>query len=230
MKSIPSLIFLSIIIPISVFSQSYTERIVIPAGNNAWQNFLKHVYMYPEFTMGTITYKDGQTFTRLLNFHKAIGTVLFIENKDTMLMTKEQNVQSITIGNDLYFYNPECQQTSNSTDKVKLVKNERIRIADQQKVGAFGTRTVSGTIESIDRGAFNNADYQWDVNQVLLLRKVVKFYIQKDGKETLPATKRNILSLFPQKEDDVKQFINQNNISFNNDKDLTKLAAYLSKL
>lgn len=215
-----------------LFAQKSIERIVIQGGSSAWENFYREIYRYPSFEWGLVEYKNSRQFKGLLNYNKVLGTVQFIDEKgDTLAMNNEDQIKVITIGKDEFFYvAPDCLQEVKDGGKIKLVKNERIRIADKQKVGGLGITNSTGTIESIDRLDTKVNYNQIDINEKLLLSKTTKFYIETEKNELVPASKKNILSLFSRHESAIKEYIKKNQVDFSREDDLAELTGYLSQL
>jgi hypothetical protein len=232
MKKMRLTIVALIAICTSAFAQKTVQRIEIQGGATAWENFYKQIYSYPSFEPGVVEYKNGQRFAGSLNYNKVIGAIQFLDEKgDTLAISNEESIQLITIGNDEFFYlAPECFQEVRDGGKFKLVKNERIRIADKQKVGGLGIANSTGTIESIDRLDTRSTYNQIDINEKLLLNKTTKYYLETDKNGLVPASKKNILSMFPKHEEVIREYIKKNQIDFNREDHLAELTGYISQL
>lgn len=214
----------------SVFSQTSTEHINIKGGTEAWDNFMKEVYLYPSFKEGILEYKNGKKYKSNFNYNKVIGTIQFISEKgDTLAFDDETAVKNVFIGDHVFFFGPACMQELVDAGKLKLVKNERLRIADKQKVGGYGIANSTGSIESVDR--INSIDRKLlDVNENLLLNKTTNYYIETESYKLVPASKKNFLSLFPSRENEIKEYIKNKQINFSSEKDLIDLTGYISQL
>lgn len=212
-------------------AQTSTERIYIKGGNSAWENFMNEIYMYSKFEYGIVEYKNGQRFKSNMNYNKALGTVQFIDEKgDTLAMNNEESIRSITIGDDKYIYDPECMQTVVTSDNVKLYKRETVRIADKQKTGGYGIPNSAGTIESIDRIDTRPNYNQIDLNESLLISKVTTFYIENAKGEKLPASKKNILSLYSRHDEAIRSFIKSKKPELDKEEGIVELVHFISKL
>lgn len=232
MKKNSVLLMLVLAISSSAICQKSVERIEIQGGSRAWENFFKEIYKYEKFQPGIVEYKNGKQFKGTLNYNKVLGNIEFIdETGDTLAMSNEENVSEVRIGEDEFYYIlPDCVETIKDGGKLKLVKNERVRIADKQKVGGLGIPNSTGTIESIDR-LDTRIDYnQVDINEKLLLNKTTRFFIETDKRELIPASKKNILSLFPRHEAAIKEYIKQHQIDFTRQDHLAELTGYLAQL
>lgn len=216
---------------VSAFTQTSTERIYIKGGNSAWENFMKEIYMYPVFEKGIVEYKNGQRFKSVMNYNKVLGTIEFIDEKgDTLSMTGEETIRSISIGDDVYKFNPLCVVTVKANENVTLYKREVVRIADKLKTGGYGIPNSTGTIESIDRIDTRVNYNQIELNESLLISKATTFYIENRKGEILPASRKNILNLYPKHEEAIRAHIKAKALDLNNEDALVELADFISKL
>lgn len=221
----------AVIICVTASAQTATQRIVIPGGNSAWDNYLKEVFLYPSFESGIVEYKNGQRYKSNLNYNKVIGSIQFIDEKgDTLELSNVESVRSVTIGNDAFYFIPECIQRVKSADKCTLYKHEQARIADKMKNGAYGLPNSTGTIESVDRLDTKWAWNRIDINESLLISKVSTYYIENEKGEILPASKKNIYTLYPKKVDAIKSFMKSNNINLLKEEEFVTLTEFLSTL
>jgi hypothetical protein len=212
-------------------SQTSTQRIYIKGGNDARENFMKEVFSYPSFEQGIVEYKNGQRYKSSLNYNKVLGTIEFIDEKgDTLAMSNEESISFINIGNDVYRFLPECMMELLKTDKAVLYKNEMVRIADKLKTGGYGIPNTAGTIETIERPTSKINYKQMEINETLLVSKVSTYYIENEKDEILMASRKNVLNLYPKKQDAIKSYIKEHNIDFTKEEDLKTLTEFLSTL
>jgi hypothetical protein len=215
----------------SASAQTSTERIYIKGGNSAWDNFMKEIFKYPSFEQGIVEYKNGQRFKSTMNYNKVLGTIQFIDEKgDTLAMTDEESIRSISIGTDVFIYDPLCMVAIKSDGNSNLYEREVVRIADKLKTGGYGIPNTAGTIESIDRVDTRINYNQIELNESLLISKVTTYYIQNERGEIATAGKKNILNLYSKHEDQIKGFIKSHNIDFTKKNDLLALTDFISKL
>jgi hypothetical protein len=195
------------------------------------KNLMKEMYLYPGFKDGTIEYKNGQLFNRPLNYNTMLGTIQFItEKNDTLAIANEAAVKVIRIGSDEFIYNTACLQLLTGDAKIKLYKNIKVHVADIRQVGALGKTNSSSGIETPNQVYTAMNTYQLNVNEVLLLNKATNFYVLSGDNKIIPASKTNILKLFPDKQEDLRKFIKSKNTDFKKEGDLMELIKYASGL
>lgn len=214
---------------LSVFSQT-TERFYIKGGMNAMEEFKKVIYLNPQFQNGMVELKNGQKFTRSLNYNFILGTVEFInERNDTLAIADETAVSSVIIGNDVFIFTPACLRTI-SKGKVKLYAYEKMKIGDVQKVGAFGIPNSGSAIATFNRIDTYTNPYNIDVNETIIITKATYFLVETDKHEFVPITKKTVLRTAPGKESEIKEYIKEHNVNFNKKAEVQELINYISGL
>lgn len=226
-----NLLLLVCILSLQAYSQTSTQRVYIKGGSNARENFMKEIYQFPAFEPGLVEYKNGKQYKSVLNYNKVLAGIEFIDEKgDTLALTDESSVNKVVIGSVTYLYNPSCMQVVKDDGTLKLLKAEKLRMADTQKTGGYGIPNSTGTIQSIDRVDTRLNYNQIEINESLLLNKTTNFFIQYEQKNLVPASRKNILSMFPKQEEAIREFIKMKKTDFSTEEHLIELTAYLSSL
>lgn len=206
------------------------QRIYVNSGADQWDNFMLAVYLYPSFKEGMVEFKNGQRFTRPMNYNRIAGTIEFISEKnDTVAFADEASVAHVNIGGDMFMFTPVCMRFL-SSKKVKLYVYEKMKIGDKQKIGAFGIPNSGSAIETVDRIESNQRTYRLNPSETVILRKTTSYYVQTATSEILPASKKNILNLFSGNEEPVKGYFKTHNVNFNKEPDLLELVNFLDTL
>ena len=214
---------------ISSFAQA-TQRIYVNSGADQWDNFMLAIYLYPSFKDGMVEFKNGQRFTRPMNYNRIAGTIEFISEKnDTVAFADEASVGHVDIGGDVFVFTPICMRFL-SSKKVKLYVYEKMKIGDKQKIGAFGIPNSGSAIETVDRIESNQRTYRLNANETVILRKSTSYFVQSATSEILPANKKNVLSLFPGNDEPVKEYLKTHNVNFNKESDMIGLVNFLDTL
>jgi hypothetical protein len=231
-KPILLLLLVSVLVSgtqLSSFSQA-TQRIYVNSGEDQWDNFMLAIYLYPSFKDGMVEFKNGQRFTRPMNYNKIAGTIEFISEKnDTVAFADEAAVAHVNIGGDVFVFTPVCMRFL-SSKKVKLYVYEKMKIGDKQKIGAFGIPNSGSAIETVDRIESNQRTYRLNPSETVILKKTTSYYVQTAASEILPANKKNILTLFSGNDEPVKEYFKSHNVNFNKESDLVELVNFLDTL
>jgi hypothetical protein len=214
-----------------ISAQTSVSRTYIKGGKDAFANFLKEIYLNPSFESGLVEYKNGKTYKSTLNYNRALGAIQFIDEKgDTLALNNDDHsVKSVSIGESVFYMEPVCIEKIAGNDRIMLGKNERAKQTDKQKVGALGIPNNAGTIDSYDR-SYSRNNHFIDINEELLIRKTTTYYVTDREGNFVPASKKNILGIFPKSQKDINRFIQEKATDFSVEADLIELTEYLTTL
>lgn len=229
MKKTTCSILAVILLSINAFSQN-TERIYVKGGSNRWVELNKVIFLYPTFVNGLVEMKNGQRFTRPLNYNRILATVQFVnERNDTLAIADESAVSQVTIGDDVFIFTPACLR-SLTKGKVKLFVHEKMKVGDVQKVGAFGIPNSGSAIENVDQVQTYQRNFDIDINETIILSKATYFMIETDKHDYLVANKKNITRVAPDKSNEIKEYLKTKNVNFNKQEEVVELVNYISGL
>jgi hypothetical protein len=212
---------------VTVFSQM-TTPVRIKAGEDLYQKLAREIYLYPSFKKGMVLFKDGHKNQADLNFNFLNGEMQFIDEKgDTLSLAEERTISDITIGKDSFFYDDGYLQLIAGNETVKLVRRQRIRIIDQQKVGAYDQPSSAGAITSYNTLPNQIRNFKLDVRQDVIMGKQTTYYIGDRYNRFFRVTKKNLLKNFPKKETELNNYLKGNNVDFENEVHLSKILEIL---
>lgn len=189
------------------------------------------LYEYPQFTPGTVFFRDGKSSGAAMNYNRFLNEMQFLTGKgDTLTLINQKNIAFVNIANDTFFYDQGYIKLVSSASKVKLGIKQMLRIIDKEKLGGYGMASPTTAIDSYNSYYDNRKEYILTVMQDLILAKQVQYYIADNYSHFVLATKKNLIKLFPKQEASVNSFLKENAVAFNNKEDLEKLVQFLAQL
>lgn len=189
------------------------------------------VYLYPQFVRGTVSFKNGTTAGAMMNYNSLIDQLLFIDPKgDTLALRDEKTLQLISLGNDTFFYDEGYVRLVASNSVVKLAERQVWEVADIRKIGSHNrpSATFAVTSYSTLTDRFGKT-HDLLLNEDLLLRKKPAYYLGDRYNHFVPASKKNLLLLFPKEQNKLSTYLNENKVNFDRKADLEKLAQFLTE-
>jgi hypothetical protein len=217
-----SLVFIGFLSQASLAQTS--ETIVLKPGEDLFEKYPGEVYAYPEFKFGKVYYTNGDSAGGKMNYNNLLATIEFVDNKhDTLVFSPESDIKYIIIGEDLFYYNkPEYLIQIAGSATCKLAVKKRLKLGDVKKIGAYGIANSTSTIDSYDELRADQT-HKLIHNEELVLVKENFFYLGNEKNVFLPASKKNILKLFPSKKKDIEAYLAVHTIDFKNEADLLLL-------
>jgi len=189
------------------------------------------IFFSPEFVRGSVFFKNGVVATAMMNYDNLGDQMLFIDLKgDTLALDAEKTINFIALDKDTFYYADGYLRLVASNSIVKLVERKIWRVADIRKIGAHNipAKTFDVSSYSTLTNGYGKA-YELILNEDMVLRKKAQYYFGNMYNRFVPASKRNLLSLFPKKEDILVKYLKENNVNFNKEDDLQKLAQFLEQ-
>ena len=187
-------------------------------------------FHYPAFTQGIVFFRDGTTSYALLDYNLLNGEIQFIAPKgDTLAVANEATTKYITINKDTFFYDKLFVQLVTGNANAKLAKKETLAIGDIKKIGAYDQATSTSSITTISSVNSNGRVTNLTEQKEVTLSKKITYYIGDTYNHFLPASKKNIVKLFGQKQRAIEQYLKDNKTAFDKEEDLKSLIVFLAE-
>ena len=216
-------------------AQEDSSLIFIPAGKMLSDVITPgKIYRFPNFTQGKVYFRDGSVTSATLNYNFLNGHIEFISsNGDTLALVKEQilNLKTVVIDSSRFYshsvYGYMEQIASNETGKI--LKKQDYKVYKREKIGGYEQPSSTSAIESYS--SFTSADgsilTSLNVRENITLKRVKLFFFGDEYNTFLPATKKNLLKMYPKSKSQLQSYLKESEVDFNNEADLKKLIASL---
>lgn len=183
------------------------------------------IYKYPSFKPASVLFLNGGEGNALLNYNFLNGEMEFIDqNGDTLSLGDERTIKNILIEKDTFYFDNGYMNVLSAYDNTKLAKKQLITLVDKKNLGAFDFPVSAGTE---NYSIYQNVKLKVKADVTMMLES---FYFIGERQKFYPVTKKNILKLYKKKEDSVSTYLNEQPVSFSNEKDLLRLFEFLKKI
>jgi hypothetical protein len=218
-----------------VLAQTNKEMVSIKQNEEKIGTAIKNkVYYYPAFQVGSVQFLSGVKSDGILNYNMLSGEFEFINSrKDTLALDNMHTVSHIVVGDDTFYYDLINKKILKQLDEVngrKLLVKEKYTLSNVKNVGAMGieSSTISPTVAT-------NTDYVNNNNNALkpnakLEFKIKSYYYFQHNDRYIPATKTNILKLYPNHSATLKSYIKEQNADFRTPAGILKVLNYAAQL
>ena len=192
----------------------------------------KEMYRFPQFTYGKVYFMNKDSATGRLNYNMLMGKMQFIDKRgDTLILSDNNPIRLVAIDTNLFYCNKEgCVELIAGLPPAELVVSSHLKLADEQKIGAYGLPTSSQTIENTNSFKANASDYHLLLNKDLVFTKEISYYLIDANKNFITANKRNLQKLFSKQKDSIENYLKENPVDFKSEADLKNLFSYLAKI
>jgi hypothetical protein len=191
-------------------------------------------FQYDQFIDGQAFFRAGKISRAKFNYSLVHGELMFIApNKDTLLMTDNDFIDRVTVGDDLYYYlrgHGHIQVEANF-GKVTLGKKQFLIRMGNEKYAAYGQYSSTSAISSFSSYMNHNGQMQFlDGQDKVVLKRRVTFFLIDKNKRFYPATRANLLKIFSSHKGEVSNFLRENDIELEHEPDLVRTLQFCSTL
>ncbi len=229
MKSVLFAICCILLMNSHVAAQEY-KTITVKAGTRVKDSFpFSERYLYPEFTKGTVTFKNRIVAPCLFNFNFLSGEIEFIKSKDTLIFTMKKEIDLIVIAKDSFYCNDTYLQLLHR-GLFSVYLKRGMDIVNILKQGAMGTVNRSSASQSYESTESNHISIDLQPVDDMVLKKKDEYFFSFSGNDYLPLNKKNILRNLPGMDNEIRSYLKSNRVDFDSRQDVLRLTGFVNNL
>lgn len=204
-----------------------SNLITVKAGTKVLDYFpVKERYRYTDFSDGQLMFKNGKVSSGRFNYNILLGEMEFIQSRDTFSISNKKNIGLIVVAQDTFFYdNGYIEMIHGGPVKIGYMQN--IKLKEIQRKGAMGTVNRNSSIDSYNSMSLTGNIYNIVPEEDWVFQKAENYFFSTSEKGFVQFNRKNVIEVFPQKEDAIKGYLKSNKIDFDSRKDLFKLVDFL---
>lgn len=190
------------------------------------------MYEYPQFEQGAVNFKNGRRSAAKLNYNFVYEEMFFINAQgDTLTIINPEEVKSVVIGTNEFFYSPvRFVKLDTTIGEVKLGTAGFFSKITERRVGAYGTTTDGGSSSVSIYIVPNNAKIDLIPNVVTTVAYNKAMFIGNKFNQFIPVSKKNILTFYPEKEAQLKKYLQGKEVNFSSREDIIALITHMATL
>ncbi|MDQ6610560.1 MAG: hypothetical protein M3Y85_12145 [Bacteroidota bacterium] len=189
----------------------------------------KELYTYKEFTDGTVYLKENKFSKVKMNYNSLIGEMEFINEKgDTLSIADADNINSIVINADTFYYDKGYLKLIANNGELKLANKQYFEFTNRQRIGAFGELS-NASIATYDAVSSGNYYKNIVAKEIITLSKYSVFYFGDRFNHFMIANRSNLLEMCNKKQDRVKEYLKDNKVDFDKKEALEAMLIFLKK-
>jgi len=213
----------------SLFSQK-DELTTVKAGTKILDCFpISERYLYPEFTSGRVAFKNNLYSDRHLNYNYLLGEMEFIQVHDTLSIINKKDIKYISIAQDTFYYEKGFIKQL-SGPGLRLGLKEFIELKEIQNKDSYGIASSGAATTSYGSMPLDGNFYKLTANKDMIFQRTRQFYLALPGSDFVLVNRKNLMGMFPSKEDEIKSYLKANKVKFDSKDDILKLTDFLKTL
>lgn len=185
-------------------------------------------FLFPQFTEGTIVFKDGSSNRGMFNYDTSLDEIQFIgPNKEILALAQPEKVAMINIGNRRFM------NAKNSFIEILIegpvslcLKIHQRRIAE--KIGAYGSASGTTSIDTYSSYKTEGRYVNLSPNEAVSYKKEYSFYLLQNDKMKLIVAKNDLLKYFSSNKELLKQEMERQYTKFNDIDSIKKIISWIN--
>ncbi len=229
MKKLLIILTMLAIVPIA-FSQA-RKTYIVKAGEKIIEALpVEARFLYPQFTIGTVNFKNNNVGTNLLNYNRLLDEIQFIDNKgDTLSLSEEPTVASIYIAKDTFYFYQGYVRMIATIKNVKFGEKNVMVLSNRQKIGGLGELS-SASIDTHVTLSTSQGMRDLVQKEQLTFAPYNTFYIGDKFNRFKVLNKKNLMNMYDKQEHEILAFLNEQSINLLKAEDVRKLIDFLKTL
>jgi hypothetical protein len=186
-------------------------------------------FLFPQFSIATVRMNVGKGLTLMMNYNIVTEKMVFLQKGQVFDMLNQQNVDTIIVNDSKFIPVSKAFHEVILEGPVNLYIQHRGIIQEPGKPAAYGgTSQVSSStyLSRVSIGDGNNSIFNMKLPAELIVKPETVFWMTFNNNKYSFTNERQFLKIFPGKEIDIKKYIKQNRLKFENSEDVKKLAQY----
>lgn len=188
------------------------------------------IYLFPQFTEGSVTLKDGSVWFGKLNYNTVLDQMEFIgTNNEILSLAEPEKVLKVIIDNR-NFINIKINFAEIISDGPVFLCQRKHTIRNVEKIGAYGTTGSGSNISTVSSFRVNERD----VNDLMVQEKTKShtnliFYVINKRTIREIANQKDLLKCFPSKKELVKQELEKQHTKFSSVESLERIINWINE-
>lgn len=209
-------------------------RYVVEAGQSIQEVItFDRMYKYPAFVQGLVMYKNGTYNKAVMNYNFVIAEIQFVTGRDTFSIANAKALDYVALSGDTFVYDNGYLMKVFTGHQVSLYERQYIKLVNVKKKGAYGLSSATAHTDNLSFYTANTGGmkvYQLVLNEDHIFSKITEYCLTVGNQEAVPAKRRIVLKLYPDKKSEIKKFIKDQSIKFDDKDDLIGLLTYLDEM
>jgi len=187
-------------------------------------------FLMPSFTRSLVKFKSGEVKTAVLNYN-VVDQEMVVKQVDAyMVLDNPQLIDTILMNDRKFVPFKEAFYEVALTGPVTLFIQHKINAEDEGTPTGYGAASKSATPVYVKQLYGPTGSVNLRIPDNVKLTDATDYWISKDNSMEKFTNKRQFLKIFKDKEKEINQYIDKNNISFKKPEDIVKLVTYCRDL
>jgi hypothetical protein len=186
--------------------------------------------LFPSFTRGVIIFKSGKTNSALLNYNTVDEEMVFNQSGVYMVLEKPEEIDTIFMQNRKFVHIEKAFYEIVINGPVSIYIQHKSRYAPVGSNTAYGLTSQTNGPTGVLTAQSGNQIRSIELPPNVTVSPATVYWVKRNNKMNRFTTERQFLKIFPENENEIKEFIKNSKLDLKSREDLIKLGNFCNSL
>ena len=186
-------------------------------------------YLFPEFYAGKILMKTGNIEESRLNYNSLTEEMIFEDGGKYLALANVNTIDTVYIHDRKFIPAGKVFYEVSVNMKIPLLIKHTCRVIPPGKPTAYGGTSETTSVTIINNLFQSGRAYDLKLPDDYKITSSTNFYLKLENNYIRINNVKQVIKCFPDKEKEIKEFIELNGTDFDNQKDLIDLIIFCNK-
>lgn len=187
-------------------------------------------YLYPDFSTCRVKMKAGKDLSLMLNYNLITEKMVFFQKEKAYDLLNQSSVDTIFLNGSRFIPNEKVFYEVFPSAPVTLFIQHRGKIQEPGKPAAYGGTSQVSSSTYLSRIEMGGAVYNMKLQDDITVKYDPLYWVRVNDKMYSFSGEKQLLKIFPGKEEKIKQYIKKNKLKFEKREDLLKTWGFCNEL
>lgn len=199
-----------------------------PAMSQDTSDTISH-YILQKFVLGKVVMKNGKTEDLKLNYNSATEEMVFENQGKYLAIANIKDVDTVIIEDRVFIPVGKVFYEVAVPAKTPLLIQYTCSVIPPGKPSGYGTTSQTSSVDVINSMVQSGKVYDLKMSGEFTIIPSSSFFLKANEKFVRITNARQVINAFPDKEEEIKDFIKQNKTDFKDRQDLSELIVFCNK-
>jgi hypothetical protein len=187
-------------------------------------------YLFSNFDTSAVRLKTGESFKAVMNYNTLTEKMTFYQKGTLLDLIKPETIDTICIQDRLFVPIEKSFYEVILNAPIAFFIQHKSDLVSTGRPAALGTTSQTSGITSVSKLVGNENSYNLRLPENFKIKPYEVYWVRMNNGMHKFLNERQLLKIFPAKEAEITEFINQSHLKINKINDLIKLAKFCNEL
>lgn len=183
----------------------------------------KKTLLFNKYTNGSVLLKNGLKISTQLNYDTSNKTMMYQQNGQEMILLNNNEVDTIYISNRKFIpYNKVYVEFVETKNNNIILINWNLKQKYRGNKGAY-SQITQNKVETLNTSYWTHDEYQNQSTEIVDFVRKNEYWFRIGNEQRTCKNEKDLIKIFPEKKNEILQYIKENKVEFNNPSDAIKL-------